>query len=239
MNALEKTFGRRKVLLPVIHATDIWQVRENISVANQAGADGVFLINHGMGYPELVRIHRIVREDFPHVWIGLNFLGVDTPRTLELVTETEPDGLWRDDAGLREDLMNPAVRAEDFWESLGKRRDPPAWGGPYFGGVAFKYQQKVFDLERVSAAAVGLMDVITTSGDATGSPPDIGKILRMRQAIGEWPLAIASGITPENIEPYLKPCDAFLVSTGISYDDVTLDPVRVRKTSDIIHRYSR
>ncbi|NTW14346.1 MAG: adenine phosphoribosyltransferase [Candidatus Moranbacteria bacterium] len=234
MNPLEKTFGRHKVLLPVIHATDIWQVRENIDVAHQAGADGVFLINHAMGYPELVEIYHIVKKEFPRLWIGLNFLGVGSDRIPELVKETEVDGLWRDDAGLREDLMNPAVHAEEFWESLGKRRHPPIWDGLYFGGVAFKYQRKVNDLEKVAAASVGLMEVITTSGDATGSPPDIGKILRMRQAIGDWPLAIASGITPENVEPYLTPCDAFLVSTGISYDEVMLNPFRTKEMVDVI-----
>lgn len=50
----------------------------------------------------------------------------------------------------------------------------------------------------------------------------------MKAAVGDFPLAIASGITPENVGEYLPWCDCFLVATGISCSFEELDPERVR-----------
>ena len=45
-------------------------------VAISEGAQGVFLINHDFSYHQLLPIIRQVREDFPYLWLGVNFLGV-------------------------------------------------------------------------------------------------------------------------------------------------------------------
>jgi predicted TIM-barrel enzyme len=71
------------------------------------------------------------------------------------------------------------------------------------------------------------MDVITTSGMATGSAPAVEKIRSMREAIGKHPLAIASGMTPENVSQFMPYADAFLVATGISKSSYELDPAKV------------
>lgn len=70
------------------------------------------------------------------------------------------------------------------------------------------------------------MDAVTTSGPGTGYAADIEKIRRMKQALGNTPLAIASGITPENIVNYLPHADCFLVATEISRNFTELDPVK-------------
>jgi predicted TIM-barrel enzyme len=72
------------------------------------------------------------------------------------------------------------------------------------------------------------MDVVTTSGVATGQEADLGKIATFRQAIGDKALAIASGITPDNAASY-GDVDCFMVATGINapgnfYD---IDPARL------------
>jgi predicted TIM-barrel enzyme len=72
------------------------------------------------------------------------------------------------------------------------------------------------------------MDVVTTSGPGTGLPANVEKISRMKQALGDFPLAIASGITSENIHKYLPYATCFLVATGISKDFHSIDPERLR-----------
>lgn len=52
------------------------------------------------------------------------------------------------------------------------------------------------------------------------------------------PIAIASGITPENVVEYLPFVDAYLVSTGISADFYNFDFKKTQELSDIIHEYS-
>ena len=99
----------------------------------------------------------------------------------------------------------------------------------YFGGVAFKYQREVEDVAAAARAALSYVDVVTTSGQGTGEAPAIAKIRAMKAAIGEVPLAIASGIRPENVGDYRGICDCFLVATGISSSASELDGARVAK----------
>ena len=78
------------------------------------------------------------------------------------------------------------------------------------------------------------MDVITTSGVSTGNAPDHGKIQEMKGVIGHHPLAIASGITPENVLGYTLYTDCFLIATGVSDSFTELNPSKVRKLADIL-----
>ena len=82
------------------------------------------------------------------------------------------------------------------------------------------------------------MDVICTSGPATGLAADIEKIQRLYSARGEKTLALASGITPENVSEYLPCADHFLVATGISRSFYMLDPEKVKLLADKIKAFS-
>ncbi|KKQ35224.1 MAG: Adenine phosphoribosyltransferase, partial [Candidatus Nomurabacteria bacterium GW2011_GWB1_37_5] len=158
---------------------------------------------------------------FKDKWVGLNMLGLDSNTALRTVPNTA-SGLWVDNACIGDDGVSIAGCN---WKI--RNEEKVDWPGLYFGGVAFKYQAPVKHLFAISKAATTCMDVITTSGIATGVPPDIEKIKTMRSAIGDFPLAVASGITPENVEPYRDLADCFLVATGISHSHTELDPKRV------------
>jgi uncharacterized protein len=84
------------------------------------------------------------------------------------------------------------------------------------------------------------MDVITTSGVATGQEADLGKLKTFRVAIGERPLAVASGLSPENAKDYAD-VDCFMIATGINepgnfYD---IDPVRLAELMFITRSLSK
>ena len=65
-------------------------------------------------------------------------------------------------------------------------------------------------------------------GPGTGQAAPVGKVRLMKQAVGDVPLALASGVTPENVTEYLPWIDCAIVATGISYSLEDLDPARVR-----------
>ena len=71
----------------------------------------------------------------------------------------------------------------------------------YFGGVAFKYQRHVEDLDTACRIAARYMDVVTTSGPGTGRGRH-QQNLADEMVLDNKPLAIASGITPENVGTY-------------------------------------
>lgn len=209
MANFKEVFKNEHAILPVIHVETLKQALENARIAQGEGADGVFLISmQGMGHSLLLNIHRGVRKQLPGLWMGINFLGVQPAYTFDYGENIE--GIWVDNAGI-----NESSEGQDIPISIAHKRRVRGWEGLYFGGVAFKYQAPVLDLGRVAKIATQFVDVVTTSGDGTGLPPSVEKIKVMKQAMGNHPLAIASGISSGNIVNYLPYTDAFLVATSL------------------------
>ena len=217
MSRLSHTFPRRHVVLPVIHVASSEQAIRNVSIAHGAGADGVYLINHSISDKALLRIYGEAKEAYPEFWIGVNCLGLMPEEVFQAIPDTTA-GVWVDNAMIQED-SDLQQRAE----TIASVREQRKWGGLYFGGVAFKYQRPVKDLVSAAEIASRYMDVVTTSGPATGQAAAVDKIRTMKDALGDLPLAIASGISPENVRDYLECADCFLVATGISRTFEELD----------------
>lgn len=224
-------FTAPHVVLPVIHVVSTDQALRNAGIAREAGSDGVFLINHGIDSGSLLRIHQEVAAAFPNWWIGVNCLDLQPEQVLSCVSQTV-SGIWTDNA-----LIDENRTSQPAAERVVQAQKQANWRGLYFGGVAFKYQREVDDLARAAGMAMQYMDVVTTSGPGTGHAADVDKIRVMKEALGKFPLAIASGITPENVEDYLPHADCFLVATGISTSFEELDPARARVLVDTVKSY--
>lgn len=233
-NRFRAVFPKLHTFLAVVHVQSLYQALCNIAIAVENGADGAFLINHSIGLDTLLHIYRKAKEEFPHFWLGLNMLGVEPLDTLNISgIPMTAVGLWTDNAHIY--AYGEAGSARTFLRMRKVRK----WEGIYFGGVAFKYQHKEVDVAFAARLATQYVDVITTSGDATGLAPDVEKILLMKEAAcdaaTDFPLAIASGMTPENVREYMPHADCFLVFTGISVPGTeNLDPQRVRGFADAI-----
>ncbi len=220
------------VVLPVIHALDAGQVNENIRVLVGEGAPGCFLINHDFGVDRFLPVIREVRHAWPSLWMGANFLAVTGrdafPVLGGLANEGCPvDAYWADDARIDETGRDPCEARQ-----IAAARAENGWRGLYFGGTAFKKQRPVDPALWRDAAreAVPFMDVVTTSGVATGEEADRRKVRDFRAGTGGAPLALASGVTPENARDYAD-VDAFLVATGINRagDFYNIDPARLAR----------
>lgn len=212
---------QRPWIYPVIHTETYEQAKRNAETAVFAGADGVFLINHSIEPLELLWIASRVRNHFhAHYAIGVNFLGYNEIEAIKAAwTLGHGVMLWTDTwSSAAHDL-----RLE--WEEYTGWTDRN-----YFGGVAFKYQAPAADLVKAVEAAAPYVSIITTSGDATGTPPTVEKIRTMHKAASTAgrPLAIASGITPENVRDYLGLVEYILVATGVSKSDTELDGDRIK-----------
>lgn len=217
-------FTRKHVFLAVVHAETPAQSLENARIAEGEGVDGIFIINHHISPLTLVRCYDHVRTTLPKFWIGLNFLNVSPIEALSCLPK-DANGLWYDNGGIYEGGQRPAACAENFAADRRARQVKAL----YFGGVAFKYQEKVVDLELVTRLAVPHMDVITTSGERTGVPPTVEKMMRMRKAAPDTPLAVASGMTAENVARYWEFVDCFLVASSISDSHTQLNRKLVRE----------
>lgn len=220
-------FPHKRALLPVLHVRSVDQAFTEIQNLLPCDIDGLFLINmdtYAINADRLLDLYQKIRSQYPTLWLGLNLLDVDVHSILPHLP-ADLNGYWSDisDVQLHGDCA--------YAEAVNTLRKTVTFKGLYFGGVAFKYQAPVSytDLAPTAQKATHYMDVVTTSGDATGKPPLPDKIQQLRNGLGQHGhLAIASGITPDNVHLYPQ-ADAFLVATGVSHDFYTFDTAKVRQ----------
>jgi hypothetical protein len=184
-------------LIPVIHMVTKQQVFENVKTCIDCGIKKIFLINHAVSSSELIKCGLDVMSIYPNLWVGINLLGVPTRTCIGV--ELTFDGLWCDSS-----------------ISTKEAAEHRKFNGIFFGGLAFKYQPQPKDLQKACEDAIITTDVATTSGIGTGIPANIEKIKMIRQFLGDHPMAIASGVSAENVDNYKGIADYLLVATSIT-----------------------
>jgi uncharacterized protein len=226
-------FQKPHVFLPVVHVEYEEQALRNIAIARENGADGAFLINHQVGAPTLVSTYEEAQQEHRDFFLGVNILGFKPYNTLEFTLDRTPvAGIWSDNAHATE--PGRSHMAQEFLNVRARY----GWEGIYFGGVEFKGQQQLGDAALAAQRALPFVDVVTTSGVRTGLPPTVEKIVEMKDAIeqvpeySDTPLAIASGMSPENVRTYAR-ANVFFVFSAISRPGTeNFDPYRVREFAD-------
>lgn len=151
-------FPRKHVVLPVVHVESQEQSIRNVAIASNADADGVFLINHSISADELLEIHGYLASMFPSLWIGVNCLGLSAAETVRSINSSV-SGVWTDNA-----IIDEREEEQPFAREVQDIIRDTKWPGLYFGGVAFKYQRQVEDLQAAARIASRYMDVVTTTG---------------------------------------------------------------------------
>lgn len=208
-------------MTPVIHVLDVAQTSNNIEIALETGVAGIFLINHDFPIEPFLPIVRTIRERYPDLWLGLNFLAVTGEHAFPVLGKLHNEGCridayWADDACVDEhatlEHQTQAIKIQQVRESC-------EWDGFYLGGTCFKKQREVSPEHYGLSAnlATKFMDAVCTSGYATGIEAETGKIEVFREHIGEHVLALASGISPDNAQTY-SDVDCFMVATGINLE---------------------
>src|ERR1043165_3216114 len=89
-------------LFPVIHIENEAQAFEQAILADNCGADGVFLIHHKRKHTILFEIAESIHRRASTLWIGLNALDLE-PREMFRKCPVWVNGIWCDDGGIEED----------------------------------------------------------------------------------------------------------------------------------------
>ena len=227
MSTARTTFQTRfgnKAVLPVIHVEDAAQARRNVDIAREAGADGVWLINHDISSTALLPVLAEVIAEQAGWFVGTNLLD-RYPHEAFTLLPAGCGGLWADNPGIDE-----RTSEQPYAEQVSDAHviADPSMHVLYFAGLDFKYQRKPDDLAKACKLVAHYSDVACTSGPGTGHAANIDRIAALVSHLDGHPLAIASGITPDNVHTYLPYIDAFLVATGISSSFTELDPAKTR-----------
>lgn len=231
------------VVLPVIHVLDREQAERNVRVLLNEGAAGCFLINHDFGVEQFLPIIAEVRQKFPSLWLGVNFLATTGKYAFPILGRMKAagivvDGYWADDACIDE---RRKIGEQDAAIEIANSLSISGWNGFYTGGTCFKKQREIApEFYGVAARlATSFTDAVCTSGPATGVAADTQKIETFREAIGDHALLLASGVTPENVHHYLPNVDGFLVATGINApgDFYNIQPRKLARLLTIVQTY--
>lgn len=203
-------------IYPVIHhLNEHLTTSEAYKILQVPGIDGIFLISHAGRAAtdwELVAKATELQADFPAQHIGVNLLSIPHARRVATVAaQARLDMVWFDKLG---DL-----------KAIAEITRPPEM--TIFTGVAFKHQKQEADPVAAAETIRQVGFIPTTSGEATGIPPTVEKIRRL-SADGNKPLAIASGMTPENVAAYAPYLSHILVATGVSKDMHRVDTAKLR-----------
>lgn len=202
------------MIYPVIHVLDEKLALEQADIAFDAGADGVFLISHYGKDNDLPAMGEKIKAKYPDKKVGLNFLALGPVNAYLAARQSGLDMAWGDNCGVDSSGANHLAYA---------LRNLVAEGTvEVFASVAFKYQpvDSKPDVAATNAFRCGFIP--TTSGDATGSAPSVDKIAFMSEAVG-GKLAVASGMTAENIQRFAPYLSHVLVATGVSEDEHRFD----------------
>lgn len=235
-----------KKFYPVIHCYDGATNNKNIKIAIDNGADGIFLINHGVlsdySFELSVRNACIRYKIFTK--IGANFLNLSNIEALKKAVDFGLDMLWVDNGGF--DQLNKFQ--DELYEAACEFDESNKI--EIFAGVHFKYQAKPTRSIQDSVTNC-LLDtfVPTLSGSATGTPASVDFIrdafsacqdLNNNMVISDqYKLAIASGISIENVNDYLPYIDHFLVASSIldEKDERLFDEEKLKTLRETIHNY--
>jgi len=209
------------IVLPVIHHRDEETTFKNAEVAFSEGCSGLFLISHTGDDSVIPELAARIKRQYPDKMIGINLLTQKAHVALRLSLAMGLDATWVDSPGITSAGPDDTALA-----LFGVTANNPQH--LLFASVAFKYQQE----EPYPAVAAGhaarLGMIPTTSGSGTGEETPVEKVATMRNAIGDAPLAIASGVTPENALRYVDTVTYCLVATGIGSDFYTIDREKLR-----------
>lgn len=205
----------------VVHHRDEALTLSQAELALGLGADGVFLISHvgeDAALPPLA--HRIRAMSRPTVLVGMNLLRTPSVQALAIASAAGCSGLWVSNPGVSSVGASAQAHALHRQMELHPRVT-------VFGCVAFKYQPDEPKPAEAALQALALGMHPTTSGAGTGVAPGLDKIRQMSAACAGR-LAVASGMTPDNVAEFAPHVSNILVSTGVSRDEHHLDESRLR-----------
>lgn len=208
-------------ILPVIHFIDETTTLKNVEIAFAENSYGIFLISMEGNDRPLIPLAKKIKKIYPNKVIGINLLSLPALEALNLSLEAGLDATWTDGSGVTSQAVS--LQAKQIETVLKQTQHE------FYGSVAFKYQKVDPNPPVAAQKALALGMIPTTSGEATGVAADLGKISNIRQLIGTQPLALASGLTPENIHQYKSLITHGLVSTGISEDFYNFSQTKLKQ----------
>lgn len=245
MNARQafiKCFGSQKAVLAMLHlkgsndAEILDRAKREIELYHSQGVTAVIVENY-FNQEETKSAEMVLRylqENRQDVMYGVNMLEHDQAG-FEAAAEYGASFLQLDSVAGHltpdEDIL--------FGEQIAKWRTMT--NALVLGGVRFKYQpyRSGRSLEEDLNIGMTRCDAIVVTGAGTGMETSMDKIIQFRQIIGDFPLVVGAGMTPENCAERLNIADGAIVGSYFKdtfADTGEVDVDHIRTFMNAVHR---
>lgn len=230
-NKFKETFKCDKPILAMLHLKGdsdqeiLDKAKEEIDLYIQGGVDAVIVENYYGNYDNMVSVLEYLDQADLGITYGVNCLNVDA-MGFYLAKKYNAAFVQLDSVAGHLKPRDEAGFAA-FIELCREYYD-----GLITAGVRFKYQpyKSGRSVEEDLAVGVNLCDAVVVTQDETGQETSMDRIVQFRNAIGDKPLIIGAGLTPENCAKQFEIADAGIVGsyfkdTYKDTGDVDLDHV--------------
>lgn len=233
-------FENKKPILAMIHLkgdTDeeiFERAKKEINIYIEGGVDAVIVENYFGNYKHMRMVLKYLKNENPGIIYGVNCLHVD-PMGFYLAKEFDASFVQLDSvAGHLKVRDEPGFAA--FIDLCRQHYD-----GYILGGVRFKYQpyKSGRSVEDDLRAGMNFCDAVVCTQDATGQETSMDKINLFRETIGDFPLIIGAGMTPDNCAKQLEVADGAIVGSYFkdTYKDTgDVDLEHVKKMMEAVNK---
>lgn len=209
-----KIFKNNKPIMGMLHLKGdsekeiIEKAYLEAKIITDNGVDAVIVENY-FGKPEHVRLvlNEFKSNNVPFIY-GVNLLDDDEANFKAAIKY--------DAAFLQLDSVAGHLTPEDdieFEKFINRWRRE--YEGAVIGGVRFKYQPYLSgrSLEEDLIIGMNRCDAIAVTGEGTGMPTEISKILEFKNITKDFPLLVTAGVTPQSAPAQFKYTDGAIIGS--------------------------
>lgn len=228
-------FSNKKPILGMIHLkgeddNEIFErMKKEIKIYLENEIDCIILENYFGEFHNLKDALKYVKDLNLPIPYGVNCLNVDI-MGFELAAQYGASFVQLDSV-----VGHVKPRDEDtlsaFFQMYKER-----YNIPVLGGVRFKYQPVLSknSVEEDLQIAMNRCDAICVTQDVTGQETSLEKIKQFRNAIGDFPLIVGAGVTPENMEKQFKYADGAIVGSYFKENHIDVGEVSDENVKEIM-----
>ncbi len=219
--------NRNHVFLPVIYASDEKQALQNVEIAREADADGVFLLNHGIGHQRLMRITKQVIAIHPDLFVGVNCLDL-RPQDVICRLPDGVEGVWANNPPTPDGLNDSAT-------AIRQARQTTGWDGLLFAPITAAVAGGGTPASSTLIAAMHYVDVPTIVGNGSGLQKAPQVCWDVRRVLGDRPLGIASSIDSDSIDTLLPCANCVMTAACVNNLLEQMDSCQARQLATKTH----
>ncbi|MEM3587800.1 MAG: geranylgeranylglyceryl/heptaprenylglyceryl phosphate synthase, partial [Candidatus Jordarchaeaceae archaeon] len=99
---------------------------------------------------------------------------------------------------------------------------------------AMQLRERSPELEAYELLNRSLADALIVTGESTGMEADINKIRKIKEKIPQSKVLAGSGVNKNNLSKYLTICDGIIVGTSLKKNEITENPVDLKKVKEFV-----